>query len=67
MRTIYLRAIMLGVVVAACRINVVAMLRPPPSTATRFSADELVDDVIGVLITGVVRILSVAERPLDAL
>jgi len=57
MRTIYLRAIMLGVVVAAlARINVVAMLRDQAAFDGYlvFPHMELVDDVIGVLITGVV-------------
>jgi hypothetical protein len=57
MRTMYLRAIMLGVAVAAlARINVVAMLRDQAAfdVYLAFPHVELVDDIIGVLITGVV-------------
>lgn len=57
MRTIYLRAIMLGVVVAAlARINVIAMLRDQAAFDGYlvFPQMDLVDDIIGVLITGVV-------------
>jgi hypothetical protein len=57
MRTIYLRSILLGVVVAAlARINVVAMLRDQAAFDgwLVFPQIGLVDDVVGVLITGVV-------------
>jgi len=57
MRTLYLRSVILGVVVAAiARINVVAMLRDRASFDPwlTFPQMELVDDIIGVLITGVV-------------
>lgn len=57
MRTIYLRAILIGVVVAAlARINVVATLRDQAAFDgwLAFPQMDLVDDVIGVLLTGVV-------------
>ena len=57
MRTLYLRSVILGVVVAAiARINVVAMLRGQPafSSYLHFYGVDLVDDAIGVLVTGVV-------------
>ena len=57
MRTIYLRAILIGVIVAAlARINVVAALRDQAAFDgwIAFPQLDLVDDVIGVLITGVV-------------
>ncbi len=56
MRTIYGRGILIGVVIAAlARINVVAMLRGQPafSSYLHFYGVDLVDDVIGVLVTGV--------------
>lgn len=56
MRTIYGRAIVIGVVVAAlARINVIAMLRGQPafSAYLNFYGMDLVDDVVGVLVTGV--------------
>lgn len=57
MRTLYLRSIALGVAVAAlARINVVAMLRDQAAFEGYlvFPQMDLVDDVIGILITGVV-------------
>lgn len=56
MRTIYGRAVLIGVVIAAAaRINVIATLRGVPAFAPHlnFPSLELVDDAIGVLITGV--------------
>lgn len=56
MRTLYARGILIGVVIAAlARINVVAMLRGQPafSSYLHFYGVDLVDDVIGVLVTGV--------------
>ncbi|MCI0451118.1 MAG: hypothetical protein L0Z51_01865 [Candidatus Latescibacteria bacterium] len=57
MRTLYLRSIVLGVVVAAlARINVVAMLRDQAAFDgyLAFPQMDLVDDVVGILVTGVV-------------
>jgi hypothetical protein len=57
MRTIFGRGMLIGVVIAAlARINVVAMLRGQPafSSYLHFYGVDLVDDVIGVLVTGVV-------------
>jgi hypothetical protein len=57
MRTIYGRAIIIGVVIAAlARINVIAMLRGQPAFSSHldFYGVDLVDDAIGVLVTGVV-------------
>ena len=57
MRTIYGRGMIIGVVIAAlARINVVAMLRGQPafSSYLHFYGVDLVDDAIGVLVTGVV-------------
>ncbi len=57
MRTLYLRSIILGVVVAAlARINVVAMLRDEAAFDgwIAFPQIDLVDDVVGILITGIV-------------
>jgi len=57
MRTLYLRSIILGVVVAAlARINVVAMLRDEAAFDgwITFPQIDLVDDVVGILITGIV-------------
>jgi hypothetical protein len=57
MRTIYLRSIVLGVIVAAlARINVVAMLRDQAAFDSWlvFPQMDLVDDIVGVLVTGVV-------------
>jgi len=57
MRTLYLRSIVLGIVVAAlARINVVAMLRVEAAFDgwIAFPQMDLIDDVIGILITGVV-------------
>lgn len=57
MRTLYTRSIVLGVIVAAlARINVVAMLRDQAAFDgwLVFPQMDLVDDIIGVLITGVV-------------
>jgi len=56
MRTIYGRAILIGVVIAAlARINVVAMLRGQPAFSgyLNFYGVDLVDDAVGVLVTGV--------------
>ncbi len=57
MRTLYLRSIILGVVVAAlARINVVSMLRVEAAFDgwIVFPELDLVDDVVGILISGVV-------------
>ncbi|HEU4929798.1 MAG TPA: hypothetical protein VFU38_08205 [Candidatus Krumholzibacteria bacterium] len=57
MRTLYLRSIILGVIVAAlARINVVAMLRDEAAFDAwiTFPQIDLFDDVVGILITGVV-------------
>ena len=57
MRTLYLRSIVMGIVVAAlARINVVAMLREQAAFDgwIVFPQMDLIDDVIGILITGVV-------------
>ncbi len=57
MRTLYTRSIVLGVIVAAlARINVVAMLRDQAAFDgwLVFPQIDLVDDIIGVVITGVV-------------
>jgi hypothetical protein len=57
MRTLYLRSIALGVIVAAlARINIVAMLRYQAAFDgwIVFPQMDLVDDVIGIGITGVV-------------
>lgn len=57
MRTIYGRAIIIGVVLAAiARLNVIAMLRPTLAfdPYLDFYGMEIADDVIGVLVTGVV-------------
>lgn len=57
MRTIYGRAMLIGVILAAvARLNILAMLRTAPafdSYLTFYGAD-IVDDVIGILVTGVV-------------
>jgi hypothetical protein len=56
MRTIYVRGMLIGVVLCAlARINVVSMLRGQPAFASQhFYGIELVDDAIGVLVTGVI-------------
>jgi hypothetical protein len=57
MRTIYGRAALIGVVIAAvARINVIASLRGVPAFAPylNFPGLDLVDDAVGVLVTGVV-------------
>jgi hypothetical protein len=56
MRKIYARAALIGVVLAAvARINVLAMLRTAPAfdSYLNFYGIDIVDDVIGVVITGV--------------
>jgi hypothetical protein len=57
MRKLYGRSMLLGVIVAAlARINIIAMLRTAPAfdSYLTFYGIDLVEDVIGVLITGVV-------------
>lgn len=57
MRTLYLRSIALGIAVAAlARINVIAMLRDQAAFDgwLVFPQIDLVDDIIGVVVTGVV-------------
>jgi hypothetical protein len=57
MRTLYARSVIIGVIVAALgRINVLAMLRDTPAFQSYlgFYGVDLVDEVIGVLLTGVV-------------
>ena len=57
LRTLYLRSIILGVVVAAlARINVVAMLRDEAAFDSWINVPEisLFDDAVGILITGIV-------------
>ena len=57
MRTIYGRAIVIGVVLAAiARLNIIAMLRTAPAfdSYLTFPGIDIADDVIGVLFTGVV-------------
>ena len=57
LRTLYLRSIILGVVVAAlARINVVAMLRDEAAFDSWITFPEigLFDDAVGILITGIV-------------
>jgi len=57
MRTIYGRAIAIGIVLAAvARINVIAMLRTAPAfdSYLPFTGIDIADDVIGVVVTGVV-------------
>jgi hypothetical protein len=57
MRTIYGRAVLIGVVIAVlARLNIIAMLRSAPAfdSYVGFYPMDIVDDVIGVLITGVV-------------
>jgi hypothetical protein len=57
MRTIYLRASLIGVVIAAvARLNIVAMLRTAPAfdSYLNFYGVDIVDDVIGILVTGIV-------------
>jgi hypothetical protein len=57
MRKIYGRAILIGVILAAvARLNILAMLRTAPAfdSYLNFYGMDLVDDVIGILVTGVV-------------
>lgn len=57
MRTLYARSVLIGVIVAAlARINVLDMLRGTPafSDYLGFYGVDLVDDAIGVLLTGMV-------------
>jgi len=57
MRTIYGRACLIGVVIAAlARLNIVAMLRTAPAFDgyLAFNGIDILDDAIGVLVTGVV-------------
>jgi hypothetical protein len=57
MRKIYGRAIVIGVILAAvARLNILAMLRTAPAfdSYLTFYGIDIVDDVIGVLVTGVV-------------
>lgn len=57
MRTLYARSVLIGVIVAAlARINVLDMLRGTPafSSYLGFYGLDLVDDAIGVLLTGMV-------------
>lgn len=57
MRTLYARSVLIGVIVAAlARINVLAMLRDTPAfdSYLGFYGVDLVDDAIGVLLTGMV-------------
>ena len=57
MRTIYGRAILIGVGIAAlARLNIIAMLRTAPAfdSYLGFYGIDIVDDVVGVLVTGVV-------------
>ena len=57
MRTIYGRAIMIGVILAAvARLNIIAMLRTAPAfdSYLTFYGIDIVDDIVGVLVTGVV-------------
>jgi hypothetical protein len=57
MRTIYGRAIAIGVVLAViARLNIIAMLRTAPAfdSYLAFPGVDIADDVIGVLFTGVV-------------
>ena len=57
MRKIYGRAIVIGVILAAiARLNIIAMLRTAPAfdSYLSFPGADVVDDVIGVLATGVV-------------
>lgn len=57
MRTVYGRAIAIGIVLAAvARLNILAMLRTAPAfdSYLSFTGMDLADDVIGVIVTGVV-------------
>jgi len=57
MRTIYGRATLIGVVIAAvARLNIIAMLRTAPAfdSYLNFYGIDIADDVIGILVTGVV-------------
>jgi hypothetical protein len=57
MRTIYLRAVVIGVVLAAvARLNILAMLRTVPAfdSYLGFTGSDIADDVIGVIVTGAV-------------
>jgi hypothetical protein len=57
MRKIYGRAIVIGVILAAvARLNILAMLRTAPAfdSYLTFYGIDIVDDLIGVLVTGVV-------------
>ncbi|HEX5130937.1 MAG TPA: hypothetical protein VFX92_00470 [Candidatus Krumholzibacteria bacterium] len=57
MRTLYARSVIIGVIVAAlARINVLAMLRGAPAfdSYLSFYGMDIVDDVVGILLTGMV-------------
>ena len=57
MRKIYGRAIIIGVILAAvARLNIIAMLRTAPAfdSYLNFYGVDIVDDVIGIVVTGVV-------------
>ncbi len=57
MRTLYGRSVLIGVILAAVtRVNVIAPLRNNPAfnSYLGFSGIDIVDDVIGVLVTGAV-------------
>jgi len=57
MRTLYGRSVLIGVVVAAvARVNVIAPLRNTPAfdSYLGFNGIDIVDDVIGILVTGAV-------------
>jgi hypothetical protein len=57
MRKIYGRAIIIGVILAAvARLNIIAMLRTAPAfdSYLNFYGVDIVDDLIGILVTGVV-------------
>ena len=57
MRTIYLRAIAIGVVLAVvARLNILAMLRTVPAfdSYLGFTGSDIADEVIGIIVTGTV-------------
>lgn len=57
MRTIYARAALIGVILAAvARLNILAMLRIAPAfdSYLTFYGVDILDDVVGVVVTGVV-------------